>query len=141
MESGVRVFNNIQEVIKYVDNELTEYRKKLGELLRVIEELRARKEHEDKLKRLIESITGKAAEEAAREVTVKLEKITLSVNPSAATELSYFEELAEHINSKVTRLTAIKKDLEKLASIDIEARVVVFLHDGIPTALIIKTVP
>lgn len=141
METGLRAFNNTQELIKYIDTQLMDLRKKLGELLRLIEDLRAKKEQDEKLLQLLATLTGMPTREiASKEMVINLDRITLAINPMASTELRFYEELAEYINSKVTRLQAIKKDLEKLANVDIEAKILVVLHDGIPKALIIKTV-
>ena len=139
METGLREFTNTQELIKYIDAQLLELRKKLGELLRLIEELRARSEQDEKLLRLIASLTGGRGEVRPPETVIKLDKITVAINPSARTELGFYEKLAEHINSKVVRLQAIKRDLEKLAEAEIEAKILVVLIDGVPEAIIVRT--
>ncbi len=139
METGLREFASTQEIIKYIDAQLLELRKKLGELLRLIEELRARSEQDEKLIRLIATLTGKGREVSPPELVIKLDRITVAINPSARTELAFYERLAEYINSKVVRLQAIKKDLEKLAEAEVEARILVVLHDGVPEAIIIRT--
>ncbi len=140
METGLREFNSPKSLLAYIDAQLTDLRKKLGELLRLIEDLRAKSEQDKKLRSLIMSLVGGEAKVAQPgETVIKLDRITIMINPSAETELHTMEELAEYINSKISRLQAIRKDVEKLAEADVEAKILAVLYDGIPKSLIIRT--
>ncbi len=139
MEIGLREFSTPKELLAYIDAQLTDLRKKLGELLRMIEDLRAKSEQDKKLRSLILSLVGKEAKVSTpSETIITLDKVTILINPSAERELKTMEELAEYINAKIARLQSIRRDLEKLAEADIEARIIAVLYDGVPKYLIIK---
>ncbi len=139
MEIGLREFSTPKELLAYIDAQLTDLRKKLGELLRMIEDLRAKSEQDKKLRSLILSLVGKEANVSTpSETIITLDKVTILINPSAERELKTMEELAEYINTKIARLQSIRRDLEKLAEADIEARIIAVLYDGVPKYLIIK---
>ncbi len=139
MEIGLREFSTPKELLAYIDAQLADLRKKLGELLRMIEDLRAKSEQDKKLRSLILSLVGKEANVSTpSETIITLDKVTILINPSAERELKTMEELAEYINAKIARLQSIRRDLEKLAEADIEARIIAVLYDGVPKYLIIK---
>ena len=139
METGLKEFASPKSLLAYIDAQLTDLRKKLGELLRLIEELRAKSEQDKKLRSLIMSLVGKEARvQTSTETIIRLDKINIMINPSAETELHTLEELAEYINSKIAKLQSIRRDIEKLAEADIEAKIVAVLYDGVPKNLIIK---
>jgi prefoldin subunit 5 len=139
METGLREFASPKSLLTYIDTQLTDLRKKLGELLRLIEDLRAKSEQDKKLKSLIMSLVGDEAKvQGSSETVIKLDKLTIMINPSAETELHTLEELAEYINSKIARLQAVRRDIEKLAHADIETKIVAVLYDGVPKSLIIR---
>ena len=139
VETGLREFPGPKSLLTYIDTQLADLRKKLGELLRLIEELRAKSEQDKRLRSLIMSLVGKEAKvETGSETVIKLDKLTIMINPSAETELHALEELAEYINSKIARLQAVRRDIEKLAQADVEAKILAVLYDGIPKGIIIK---
>ncbi|GEM_PF-508843 len=139
METGLREFPTPKALLSYIDAQLTDLRKKLGELLRLIEELRAKSEQDKRLRSLIMSLVGKEAKvQSSTETIINLDKITIMINPSAETELHTLEELAEYINAKIAKLQSIRRDVEKLAEADIEAKIVAVLYDGVPKSLIIR---
>lgn len=139
MVIGIKEFSSPQELLKYIDSQMSELRRKLGELLRLIEELRAKSEQDQRLRALIASLTGKPAENVSTpETVVEIEKVVIAINPSPSTELRVMEELAEAINNKITRLQNTKKALERLAAAGIEAKLEVILYDDVPRAIIIR---
>jgi len=139
MVIGIKEFSSPQELLKYIDSQMSELRRKLGELLRLIEELRAKSEQDQRLRALIASLTGKPAENVSTpETVVEIEKVVIAINPSPLTELRVMEELAEAINNKITRLQNTKKALERLAAAGIKAKLEVILYDDVPRAVIIR---
>jgi len=139
VETGLREFSTPKALLSYIDGQLADLRKKLGELLRLIEELRARSEQDKRLRSLIMSLVGREAQvQSSKETVINLDKVTIMINPSAETELQALEELAEYINAKIAKLQSIRRDIEKLAEADIEAKIIAVLYDGVPKSLIIK---
>jgi|YelNatPaOPRAMG01_1025707.scaffolds.fasta_scaffold26343_5 flagellar biosynthesis chaperone FliJ len=139
MSSMIREFNNIAEFVKSIDEDLNDYRKKLAELLRRLEELRVKVEHERKIKTAFTKL-GLVAEAPEPKNVVDLKNIKIVMNPTADQELSNLESVVESLNNKITMLTAIKKDLEVLGSLDVEVKLTVIYLEGLPKTLIIKYV-
>jgi len=135
----IREFNNIAEFVKSIDEDLNDYRKKLAELLRRLEELRVKVEHERKIKTAFTKL-GLVAEAPEPKNVVDLKNIKIVMNPTADQELSNLESVVESLNNKITMLTAIKKDLEVLGSLDVEVKLTVIYLEGLPKTLIIKYV-
>jgi len=125
--------------VKSIDEDLNDYRKKLAELLRRLEELRVKVEHERKIKAAFTKL-GLAAEAPELKNVVDLKNIKIVMNPTADQELNNLESVVESLNNKITMLTAIKKDLEVLGSLDVEVKLTVVYLEGLPKTLIIKYV-
>ena len=109
----------------------------LGELLRVLEDVRARAEQDKKLRAILEKLGVSAAAPASQPV-VDLHGFRVAFNPTAEVELEIMEQLVESINDKITKLQTLKKDLELLAGEDIEAQVRAIIIDDVPRALLIR---
>lgn len=137
MSSVIREFNNIAEFIKSIDEDLNDYRKKLAELLRRLEELRVKVEHERKIKSAFTKL-GLTTEVPEPRNVIDLKNIKIIMNPSADQELNNLESVVESLNNKITMLTSIKKDLEVLGSLDVEVRLTAIYLEGLPKTLIIK---
>ncbi len=132
----IKEFTSIDELCRYLDQQIDTLRKQLGELLRAIEESRIRAEQERKLKTLLAKLAGGSVPETPS--VVELKNIKLYINPSAESEISLLEQAAEAINNKMMALQAIRKDLEALSGVDISATLKVIMIDGIPRAIVIK---
>lgn len=137
MSSVIREFNNIAEFIKSIDEDLNDYRKKLAELLRRLEELRVKVEHERKIKSAFTKL-GLTTEVPEPRNVIDLKNIKIIMNPSADQELNNLESVVESLNNKITMLTSIKKDLEVLGSLDVEVKLTAIYLEGLPKTLIIK---
>ncbi|MEM4967559.1 MAG: hypothetical protein QXG13_04970, partial [Zestosphaera sp.] len=90
MSSVIREFNNIAEFIKSIDEDLNDYRKKLAELLRRLEELRVKVEHERKIKSAFTKL-GLTTEAPEPKNVIDLKNIKIVMNPSADQELNNLE--------------------------------------------------
>ncbi len=142
MSVGIREFSSAQELLRFIDAHLTELRKTLGDLLRVIEELRAKSELDKRIRELLLRLSrqgGEGTSSGSRPEIVKLgESLELVINPSPSVELRYLEDLAETINKKIAKLQAARKGVEQLAEIGLEAKLDVILVDDVPTTIFIK---
>jgi len=133
--SIVREFNSVAELMKYLDDEIAEHRRRLGEMLKKLEELRVRAEQEKKLKSLLSKL-GLPESSTQNEIVLRSSRIV--VNPTPAQELSALEASIESLNNRITQLMAIRKELEILGNVDVEARVVVVYVDGLPRIVLLK---
>ncbi|MEM2854957.1 MAG: hypothetical protein QW369_04180 [Desulfurococcaceae archaeon] len=136
MTSELREFNSIEEFIKYIDSALDNYRRKLAELLRLIEDARVRAGLESKLSEYLAKLTGSKVEGVSGLIDLKIVKIALS--PSPKVEVPALEQLAESINNKITLLQSLKKSLESVASADISAKLSVIVIDDLPKYIFLK---
>lgn len=136
MSTEIKEFSSLTELFKYLDTQIDELRRKLGELLRVIEEVRIKAEQERKLKSLLSKVAGTSVESQA--TVVELKNLKLLINPNAESEMSLLEQLAETINNKMMLLQSIRRDLEVLRGEDIIASIRVVIIDGIPRGVILK---
>ena len=138
MELGIKRFENPQELLRYIDSQLADIRKKLGELLRVIEDLRAKTEQVEKLKSIVSALTGEETAVATSENVINLDAVSVVINPSPSTELRSAEELAESLNKKLGELQSARRDVEKIVSANIESSLEVVIVDGVPKTIMIK---
>ena len=142
MGTGIREFSSAQELLRFIDSQLTDLRKTLGDLLRVIEELRAKSELDKRIRELLLRLSKQGAGEGSAESRPEIVKLgdalELVINPSPSVELRYLEDLAETINKKIAKLQAARKGVEQLAEIGLEAKLDVILVDDVPTTVFIK---
>ncbi|BEP17673.1 hypothetical protein PYJP_10250 [Pyrofollis japonicus] len=140
MATGIKEFSSAQELLRFIDLQLTDLRKTLGELLRIIEELRAKSELDKKIRELVMRLGAKRESvQSERQDIIKLEEgMELIINPPPSVELRYLEDLAESINKKIAKLQTARKGVEKLAEIGLEAKLEVILVDDVPTSIIIR---
>jgi len=126
----------LNEFIKSVDDLIGEYRRRLGEMLRRLEELRVKSEQEKKLR----SVLGKLGlpETASASNEVALRNIRILINPSPSQELASLESAVEALNNKITLLTAVRKELEVLGGLDIGVKIAVIYVDDVPRTVLLK---
>jgi len=136
MTTLVKEFNSIGEFIKDIDAVLAEYRRRLGELLRRLEDLRVKAEQEKKLKELLAKLGSTQGMTPSN--VVKLKNISLVMNPTPQQEIAVLEEAVENLNNKITLLQAVRKDLETIATTEVEVKLSAVYVDGIPKTLFIR---
>jgi len=136
MSTEYREFKTLEELLRFVDSQIEELRRKLGDLLRLVEEARIKAEQERKLKSVLAKVLGTSVE--ATMPVIELKNIKLLINPTAENEITLLEQLAEAINSKIMQLQAVRKDLEIFSDVDLVAPLRVVIIDGIPRGIIIR---
>ncbi|MEM2852185.1 MAG: hypothetical protein QXJ95_08295 [Ignisphaera sp.] len=135
MSSSVKEFNSIGEFMKYIDDSIAELRRRLGEMLKKVEELRVKVEQEKKLR----SILGRLGlPEPSSQNEIALRNIRIVVNPVPAQELTAYETAIESLNNRIMLLTAIRKEVEILGNIDVEIRLTVIYSDDIPKVVLLR---
>lgn len=135
----LREFSSVKDLFGYIDSQIAQYRKAFGDLIRMVEDLRARAEKQKKILEVIGKLTPGAqapSEESSPQIDIKGVKVI--INPSPIQELSSLEKLLEEINVRITRLTNIRKDMEALASVDVNGKILAFFKDDIPETIILK---
>ncbi|WP_048163062.1 hypothetical protein [Thermogladius calderae] len=135
MSMIVREFKSVGELIKFIDEQINSYRALLAEFLRRLEDVRVRSEQEKKLKDLLKNL---GVAETKKSTVIDLKDSKLIIDPSAEEESKVIEETVERLNKNIQVLQSIRKTLDPLANLDIEAKITVVLRDGIPASVLIK---
>jgi len=135
MSSIVREFNSLAEFMKYLDDEISEHRRRLGELLKRLEELRVRAEQEKKLKSVL---TKLGVPESGTSNEVALRNLRIIINPATSQELTAMESAIEALNNRIAQLSAIRKEVEVLGGLDVEVRLAVVYIAGLPRVLLLR---
>jgi chromosome segregation ATPase len=134
----VKEYSNVTELLKSIDDVISDLRKTLGEYLRRIEELRVKVEQETKLKAVLSKL-GLTTAPPPNELSLR--NIRVVVNPTAEQELGSLETALEGLNAKLTQLTSIRKDLDVLSSLgDTSVKITVIYVDGVPKSVFIRIV-
>ncbi|MEM4692681.1 MAG: hypothetical protein QXR70_05045, partial [Sulfolobales archaeon] len=84
----IKEFNSVAEFIKDIDEDIAELRRRMGDLLKKLEELRIKAEQEKKIKELLGKL-GVKSEVVTN--TVSLRGLTLIFNPTAEQEQTALE--------------------------------------------------
>lgn len=142
MTTGIKEFSSAQELLRFVDAHLAELRRTLGDLLRVIEDLRAKSELDRRIREFLAKLSSRRSEQSqpgSPSEIVKLgESLELVINPTPSIELRYLENLAESINKKIAQLQSVRKGIEQLTELGLEAKLEVIMRDDVPSTIIIK---
>jgi len=134
----IREFGSFKDLIGYVDSQIAQYRKVFGDLIRAVEDLRARVERQKRILEVIAKLSpGAQVSGAEGSFQVDLKGVKVMVNPSPVQELEAMERALEEINAKITRLTNLRKDLEGLGTLE-GGRITVYLKDDVPEVIILK---
>jgi chromosome segregation ATPase len=136
LSAVVKEFTTFADLIKSIDEELNTLKQQLADYLRRLEDIRARSEQERKLKELLKNLTGE--EQPSRGRVVDLKDVKLFINPDAEQEASVLEEIIDRINKTIQSLQSIRKSLEPLSGVEVEAKIVVVYKEGIPSSIILK---
>ncbi|MCX8184203.1 MAG: hypothetical protein RMI56_04910 [Sulfolobales archaeon] len=127
----IKEFSGIAEFIKNIDDDVAELRRRMGELLKRLEELRIKAEQEKKIKELLGKL-GVKSEALTNTITIR--GLTLIFNPTAEQEQTALEVAIENLNSKLTALQTLRRELEVMTGAELIMKIRVVYVDGIPRA-------
>jgi len=134
----IREFGSFKDLTGYIDSQIAQYRKVFGDLIRAVEDLRARVERQKRILEVIAKLSpGAQVSGGEGSFQVDLKGVKVMVNPSPVQELEAMERALEEINAKITRLTNLRKDLEGLGTLE-GGRITVYLKDDVPEVIILK---
>ncbi len=136
MSAIVKEFSSFTELLKAIDEELTTLKQQLAEYLRKLEDVRTKSEQEKKLKELLKTLTGEEA--APKGKVADLKVVKLYINPDAEQEAAVLGEIIDRVNKAVQNLQNIRKALEPLSGVEVEAKIVVVYKEGIPSIIMLK---
>ncbi len=135
MRTTIKVYSSVKEFIDDMENMLAIYRRELGRSLRELEELRARYEGYEVLRKMLSKVVGTEVESLA-----SLSSIKLGLLHPFKEEVDALEEAVEDLNRKVMTIETIRKELMKFKELmEIEGvKVEVIIIDGIPRTVLVK---
>lgn len=136
MSAVVKEFSSFADLIKSIDEELNTLKQQLADYLRRLEDIRAKSEQERRLRELLKNLTGE--EQTSKGKVVDLKDVKLYVNPDAEQEATVMEEIIDRINKTIQSLQSIRKALEPLSNVEVEAKIVVVYKEGVPSSIILK---
>ncbi len=135
----IREFASIKDLFGYIDSQIAQYRKVFGDLIRVVEDLRARAERQRKILEAIGKLApGVQVSGGEGSPQIDLRGVKVIINPSPLQELGSLEKILEEINARIMELTNIRKDLEALAGVDVGGKILVYFKDDVPVTIILK---
>ena len=134
----IREFPNVHEFISYIDKEVDVLRKALSEVLKEVEELRAKAEKARKLRETLARIVEGLEKTGSREVDLK--DIKLVINPTVEDEARLMEDLISDMQERILTFQKVRKAIEPLMELgELPAAIKVVFKDGKPLKLLLRT--
>jgi len=127
------MFKNMDELFKYIDDEINRVRNLLSEYFRRLDELRIKVERIKKLEKSISSIAGGAIKSSGGK-EIDLMGIKVVIDPSYEQEANFIEEAAKSLQDRLTVLQKIRKAIEPLSTIE-DADIEVLMMNGVPVRI------
>lgn len=138
MSYSMLAFNSFEELLSYVEEEISKARKQIESLSERYKELKVKAE---RLKRLDEVFSKIIGSKATSIYEVDIAGLKVIVGARAIDELIVIEEVLRSLNDKISSLSKVRKIIEYLARTtgDIEGfSLLVETCNGIPARILIK---
>mgnify|MGYP000341888535 CR=1 FL=1 len=135
MWTTIKTYSSVKEFIDDLENMVATYRRELGKSLRELEELRARYESYEALRKVLSKVVGTKVEDLA-----SLSSIKLGILHPLKEEVDALEEAVEDLNRKVMTIETLRGEIMKFKELlEIEGvRVEVVIINGIPRTILVK---
>ncbi len=130
----IKRYTSVSDFIKELDAEITRLKGELGDLLRRLENAKAKAEVMVKLENLLSGAGGSKL----GGTEIQLGQARAIVNPTPKQEFDILVDVVRSLQSKIIALERARKDLDPLLKIgDIELTLEVIFENGIPSRLLI----
>lgn len=130
-------FNNVKDLFEYMDREIAESKKLLGDMLREVEKIRVAADLSSKLEELLKDLGGAGMPQAAAEL--ELDGVKVYVNPTPRLELQVLVDAIKGMQERILQLERARKSLEPLSKLEgVNASINVILEGGNVKTIIIK---
>jgi len=130
----IKRYTTVSDFLKDLDAEITRLKGELGDLLRRLENAKAKAEVMMKLENLLSAAGG--AKLGGTEI--QLGQAKAIINPTPRQEFEILVDVVRSLQSKIIALERARKDLDPLAKIgDIELTLEVIYENGIPSRILI----
>ncbi|NPA23243.1 MAG: hypothetical protein GXO23_02985 [Crenarchaeota archaeon] len=135
----IMVFRNVSELIKYLDDRIGEIERKLEDLSRMLEAVKDRKSKYERIKKLVEEISGETS--ATLSTTVYISGLRLVIDPKPVDEYEVLESVYRALSDKLNVLKRIRDIVETYLCKYLNEEglnVIVELRADIPVRIMLK---
>ena len=130
-------FDGVKNLLEYLDREIAENKKLLGDLLREVERVKVAADATSRLEAILKELGGATPPAAAAELD--LEGIKVYINPSPRVELQVLVDAIRGLQQKILQLERTRKSLEPLTKLgELNADINVVFEDGVIRTIVIK---
>jgi len=130
-------FDSVRDMLEYLSNEISKTKTLLGDLLRRVEEDKAKADIMNQIESLLAEVAGRPARPP--EAQLELGGIKIYINPSPKAELDLLLDVLRSVQQRVVQLERAKKSLEPLSKIEgAGIKVTLILENGVPKHVLIK---
>ncbi len=129
-------YSSVSDFFKDLDTKIVELRSQLGELLRRLENAKAKAEVLIKLESLLAEAAG-GAKLGGTEISLGTAKAI--INPTPKQEFDLLVDVVRSIQNRIVALERIRKDVEPLSRLgDLDLTLEVVYENGLPTKILVK---
>jgi len=129
-------YNSVSEFFKHLDSKIVELRSQLGELLRRLENAKAKAEVLVKLESLLAET---AAGSKLGGTEINLGQAKAIINPTPKQEFEILVDVVRSIQNRIVALERIRKDVEPLSRLgEVDLTLEVVYENGLPTKILIR---
>ncbi len=130
----IRRYNSVSEFIKDIDAEITRLKGELGELLRRLENAKAKAEVLVKLESLLAGTGGKLGG-----TELNLGQAKAIINPTPKQEFDILVDVVRSLQNRIIALERARKDLDPLVRIgDLDLTLEVIYENGVPSKILVR---
>jgi len=129
-------YNSVSDFFKDLDTKIVELRSQLGELLRRLENAKAKAEVLVKLESLLAE-TAAGGKLGGTEISLGQAKAI--INPTPKQEFDILVDVVRSIQNRIVALERIRKDVEPLSKLgELDLTLEVVYENGLPTKILVK---
>ncbi|NPA99845.1 MAG: hypothetical protein GXO10_00555 [Crenarchaeota archaeon] len=104
------IFKSISELIKHLDDKISEIERKLEDLSKMLESVKDRKSKYERLKKLVEEISGETS--ATLSTTIYISGLRVIIDPKPVDEYDVLESVYRALSDKLNVLKRIRDVIE-----------------------------
>ncbi|NPA71093.1 MAG: coiled-coil domain-containing protein 22 [Crenarchaeota archaeon] len=102
----IMIFRSISELVKYLDDKISEIERKLEDISKMLESVKDRKSKYERIKKLVEEISGEAS--ATLSTTIYISGLRVIIDPKPVDEYEVLESVYKALSDKLNVLKRIR---------------------------------
>ncbi len=104
------IFRSISELVKYLDDKISEIERKLEDVSKMLEAVKDRKSKYERIKKLVEEISGETS--ATLSTTIYISGLRVIIDPKPVDEYEILESVYKALSDKLNVLKRIRDVVE-----------------------------